>query len=474
MNRADSNLQVMQIVRALVDLGAVDALFSDRYLERAETLLAKVLSRPQYAALRQDHESVLLLTNNLRAATERQDWPRVRSLAAQASEARARVMTGEPLLNIGDAVYGPRPQQLTPTTLGLSGVLAGGEADLVRVRNTTLEQLRALARQDPDWRRFYDQRITHFERLQVFAEENPGATANRTELRAKILQAVEERDFAQVQKLVENMLSQSVTGSGRLRAPRPADDLIRQLGNAFPVSNQSVLQELGLKEERLPAISGLNEYLSCCCADRATLPESPLSECHRKPETCTCGHACPPEVGSSLRDNLDLLILHPFVTSGGTRYLPWFGAETLLVETFPESEPDARTALLEMLRLPKRCALTRLCIEDALHSHGARVCAELGLDGDRFVAVCIPYDAYLRLAPSYGWGRQERWTHFDGYQVTAGLRLHALVGGDVRYGGPEDLCGVARDYDADRITARFAIVRRQRFNVRSSPEEDTP
>lgn len=474
MNREDSSLQVMQAVRTLVDLGAVDSLYSDRYLRRAETLLAKGLSRTQYAALRQDYESVPRLTKDLREAAERQDWPRVQTLAAQASEVRARVLTAEQLLRIGDAVYGPRLQQSTPTSLGLSGVLAGREAELVGARNAALEQLRTLTGQDPDWRRFYDQRIAHFERLRVVAEENPGAMANGAELRAQILRAVEKGDFPRVQKLVENMLSQGVTRAGRLRAPRPADNLVRELGNAFPANNRTVLQELGLNDQKLPATSGLNEYLSCCCGDRATLPESPLSECHRKPETCTCGHACPPDVRASLRDNLDLLILHPFVTSGGTRYLPWFGEEMLLVETFPETEPDARTGLLDILRLSKRCALPRIAIEDALRSHGERVCVELGLNAEQFVVVCIPYDAYLRLAPHYGWGRQERWTHFDGYQVTRELRLQALVGGDVRFGGPDDLCGVSRDYDSDRITARFAIVRRQRFNIRDSFKGDKP
>ena len=42
-------------------------------------------------------------------------------------------------------------------------------------------------------------------------------------------------------------------------------------------------------------------------------------------------------------------------------------------------------------------------------------------------------------------------------------RLQALVGGDVRYGGLYDLVGVSRDYDADRLIARFAVVHRERM-----------
>lgn len=77
--------------------------------------------------------------------------------------------------------------------------------------------------------------------------------------------------------------------------------------------------------------------------------------------------------------------------------------------------------------------------------------------------VCIPFDAYLRLAPELGWGRRELWTHFDGYQVVRGPRLRALVGGDVRYGGAADLVGIGLDYDQERIIARFAVVRRKRL-----------
>ncbi len=45
------------------------------------------------------------------------------------------------------------------------------------------------------------------------------------------------------------------------------------------------------------------------------------------------------------------------------------------------------------------------------------------------------------------------------------LHLRALVGGDARYGGPEDLGSVARDYETERLVARFAVVRRQRLTA---------
>jgi hypothetical protein len=42
-------------------------------------------------------------------------------------------------------------------------------------------------------------------------------------------------------------------------------------------------------------------------------------------------------------------------------------------------------------------------------------------------------------------------------------RLRALAEGDARFGGLYDLLGISRDYDSDRVIARFAVVRRERM-----------
>ncbi len=127
--------------------------------------------------------------------------------------------------------------------------------------------------------------------------------------------------------------------------------------------------------------------------------------------------------------------------------------------------------LLQELSLPRRSGLPRLAIEDALLRHGPSLCDELGLEPLEYRLVCIPFDVYTRIAEDCGWGGQELWTHFDGYQVTRELHLRALVGGDARFGGADDLCGVGRNYDSSHITARFALVRRDRFLARGPRPE---
>lgn len=282
-------------------------------------------------------------------------------------------------------------------------------------------------------------------------------------------QALAKGDFHEVQRLAAALAADPPRPDGRVRVPSPTGDQVARLAESFPSAVGREASKLGLSSERLAARGELNSYLGCCCADRARFPTSPLTESHRQAEGCTCGHACPPQLPAALHENLDLLMVHPFITSAGTRYLPWFGQETLLVETFVE-DGEHSGLLVEALGLPRRLGLSRMRIEDALARRGPVLCTDLGLDPVECAVVCIPYDAYLRLAGKYGWGRQQRWTHFDGYQVLQHAHLRALVGGDVRYGGPYDLCSVERHYDPERLVARFAIVRRARFTVRDRGE----
>ena len=162
-----------------------------------------------------------------------------------------------------------------------------------------------------------------------------------------------------------------------------------------------------------------------------------------------------------------MLMIHPLVNSGGARHLPSFLAEDVLVEDFPdpvEGEQPSASALLTSLGLRRRRGLPRIAIEQALLVHGVRVLDnELGLDPRIFRLVCIPSDVHLRLGEAEGWGRQQSWTHFDGYMVMPDGRLRALAGGDARFGGVYDLLGVSRDDDSDNLVARFAVVHRGRM-----------
>ena len=117
--------------------------------------------------------------------------------------------------------------------------------------------------------------------------------------------------------------------------------------------------------------------------------------------------------------------------------------------------------------MPGRRGLARADIERALLLHGPELLEKrLGLDPREFRLVCIPPDLYLRVGRERGWGKRPEWTHFDGYRVLQGGRLLALVGGNGRYGGLVDLCGISPTDQRDNVLARFAVIRRARLGAR--------
>lgn len=458
--RAESLSTVVGTLEALSD---IDLPFADQYLHRAELLLARLLARHEYLALRRDGEDLPRLQAALRQAIERAEWSHAHALAEEAAAKKDRVSSNEEILKLADAVYGPRILHAGPTALALNGIVAHPGSALERERLAIVGNLQLLAARDEGWKAFYRTRAEHFDRITV-VEGHEGPVVDRDELRRRVLGAVQSSDFSEVRRLTEVLAENRPGAALRGRLTMPKGRRVEALAQALPASAVPRGRELGLAAETLPPSVGINAYLSCGCGDCPTFPERPLSETDRRPGACrTCGHASPAGLSPALRENLDLLLLHPFMTSAGTRYLPWFGEETLLVETFPETDPDARTPLLQELGLARRRALPRIAIEDALRTHTARLCEELGLDPFEFTPACIPFDAYCRLSARYGWGRDHLWTHFDGYQVTRELNLMALVGGDAQYGGPDDFCAVQRDYDSAKITVRFCVLRRERF-----------
>jgi hypothetical protein len=473
MSRPLATADILATVDALVTVSRADLLYTDHYLNRAEALLTSICTRAQYLTLQRAQEQLPQIRQSLRSAAERDDWVEVRALAGRAAVSRDAVGGSQRLLQTADPIYGPRVLHVDPTTLALAGVLAQPAPALAIERERMLSQLRLLLVADAEDAAFYRTRLAHFEALQVVTEEPAGTGLGIAESRKQILQAAESGDFERVQRLVEAITTaQRDSYRGRLRLPRPVDLHAQQLVAILPEAAVRRARELGLSPETLAENGALNAYLSCACAEQFTFPSTPLTAMQREAQTGTCGHPCPPEVDATLRENLDLLIVHPFISSAGLRYLPWFGRETVLVETFPEQQPDARSGVLELLGLPARRGLSRVRIEDAVLTNMSAVCRELGLDPLTYAVVCIPFDVYLRLAPKYGWGREELWTHVDGYQVMRDLALWALVGGNACYGGPDDLSSLGRSYDSDHLTVRFAVVRRERFLIRATPVND--
>lgn len=443
--KAAAEDEPLAVVDALVSLSTVDLPFSDLYLDRAETLLGEMLNREGYLVLCRERDNLSGLAKELRQRAERGDWQGVHALAQSGTGCRQRSADHEHLLALGDAVYGPRVLRADATALALNGIMVGPRSDLARVRDESAARLRFVLARDQERADFYRVRLAHLDDLVLDGDEPPGGLLNVAGLQQRILDAADHGDFEQVDRLSAAILeATSQHEPGPLRVARVLERPARTIAAGFSDTTVARARALGLTPVTLDADEALNSYMSGTS------------------DACLT-RAFPAPLSNGLRETLDLLVGHPFVTSAGSRYLPDFGAETLLVETFAETELDTRTGLLDALELRRRRGLSRLAIEDAVRSRTTRVCAELGLDPARYTVIPIPFDAYLRLAPRYDWGRQQLWTHFDGYQLSRDLHLRALVGGDAHYGGPEDLCSVARDYETEHLMARFAAVDRQRL-----------
>jgi hypothetical protein len=429
----------LAVLRTLVDVSSVDLMYADLYLHRATELLSEVLTRDDYARVGAERRELPRLAEELRRAAERAEWGQVKTLAAAATMDQEHVATQGALLDVADAVYGPRLLNIGPTALALAGLAP--YAQLERERAALAARFAWLESADPQWSRLYGRRARVYRASgPVHAGNDPG-TVDEQALRSRVLDAVARGDFTAIARLVDGVAHPTAEGQ-TARVALPPAGYGRAIAEEIPPAAVARAERYGFVVETLPADPCWEGYLAGDGGD----------------PSATC---------SAMRETLDLLLGSPFMTSGGSRYLPWFGEERLLIETFPETQPEGGTALLERLGLPRRCGLSRLALEDAVRSHSVDLCIELGLDPLEFTLAPIPFDAYVRLAPRYSWGTHAIWTHFDGYQVVTGTRLRALVGGDVRYGGVGDLCAVQRDYDALRITTRLSIVRRVRFAVRA-------
>lgn len=473
MNAFDQRDDQHAATKALLALSRVDLLFADLYFERAEAFLSSRLSRREYRDLVSGKAQLPQVTNDLRSAAEKGEWARVRELAGRARHLRGRIAERTDVLTVAGAVYGPRIVQADTTTLGIRGLVDESAAKLTRAKASAISHLRLLESGDPERRGFYRNRIEYFEGLQIDTGDEASPTLSPGELRKRVLEAADRGDFDRIRELTQTVPDETPTGSARVRAQLPAEDHAHRLSDPFPDDALDAARDLGLCSEILPSNDGLNAFMSCSCAEQTKLRETHPSEAVQDASQCTCGQQCPPNVTPRLREKLDFVLEHLFITSGGNRYLPWFGTEALLVETFSEEEPDARTPLQERLRLDHRHRAPRVSIDDALLTQGPSIVAEIGLDPFEFRLSCIPFDAYLRLGPKHGWGQRELWTHFDGYLVTRQRELWGMVGGHSRFGGLEDQCSLNRYYKSDLLTARFAVVRRRRFLVREQPHAES-
>ena len=451
------------VMTALIEAGNIDTVHRDVYLDRARTALAPVLSLEDFQRLEQERAALAELPLTIARALDNANWSLVQELSERAQALKRAIDDKGGVLQTARSIYDVRDVRLDPFSPGLEPFTRIARRDLPTLRKRILGLLETLERADVAWNDFYGARRRAYQAVPL--DSDP--TSSPTDALETARQALKAGDLkrlgalAGAQIAVRTPSASVVSHAAHAGADRIEDEQRREL-QPVAYSSETLVRarHLGLTSRHLEPrmeLASLRRYAW-----------TPSSDEH--------GHSAAAQVplpsGSpeGLRDGVAMFAIHPLVNSGGARYLPSLVAEDVLVEDFPDpadGQTPPESELVKSLRLPGRRGLPRVAIEQALLMHGARILeTELGLDPRVFRLVCIPPDVYVRVGEAEGWGRQPFWTHLDGYlirTVTGQVRLQALAGGDVRYGGLYDLLGVGREYDSDRLLARFAVVQRARM-----------
>lgn len=467
LSSANASNAIPEVVKTLVDVRASDTVYGDLYLRRARELLGTVLSQSQYNALRGIQADIDTAVKRIRVATASQDWALVESLAAQVDELRHNATEKATLSKLGAAVYDTHDVSIDPFSPGFELLLRSGKG-LAERRDALVASLKVLARADTPRAHLYESRAAFLAGLKLASSDvaaAPSSVRSIQELQQLARQAAEQGDMTQLRRYAQQLSARqakSDTSPTMTRAACPVD-----LSAPFTDEVVRRARELGLSVARAepPPQSGvLFDYVTTHIWQPSLSDTDVANEGAIRAQALVDESGFPSELSGPLKDLVGQFLLNPFINSGGARYLPPFSAETVLVEDFPETqEVPATGELLSALGLGRRRALARREIEVALLEHGAAVLQErLLLDPDEFQLVCIPPDLYIGLGRDRGWGRQQQWTHFDGFQVLKSGRVRALVGGDARYGGLCDLVSIDVADQRDGVVARFAVIRRAR------------
>jgi len=457
------------LVTALIEAGNIDTVYRDVYLDRARTLLAPVLSLDEFHAFEQQRAALAELPLTIARALDKANWSLVKELSERAQALKQAIDDKGALLQTARSVYDVRDVRLDPFSPGLESFTRIPKRELATLRTRALDLLGTLERADVVWKDFYAARQGAFQaqRQRISEVEIDAATSSPMDALEAARQALRAGDMTRLAALADVLTAVGTPGGASsphaangASAPAESEPDLALQPAAYSSGTLDRAQHLGLASRHLEPrleLASLRRYAW-----------TPLSD--ERGHTAAAQLPLPPGSPEGLQDGVAMFTIHPLVNSGGARYLPSLVAEDVLVEDFPDpadGQTPPASELVKSLRLPGRRGLPRIAIERALLGHGARILEkELGLDPRVFRLVCIPSDVYVRLGEAEGWGRQPFWTHFDGYlirTVAGQVRLQALAGGDVRYGGLYELLAVGREYDSDSLLARFAVVQRARM-----------
>lgn len=466
-NKAPDRDQAPALIRRLLSTAKADTVYWDLYLERARRLLTPLLSLADYRALEKERADAARLPEQIREAMERADWARTQEMSGRLEALRQKVDSRRPLIELGQMLYDNPQVPIDPFSPGLQGFAGVTGTGLGDLQEKTLSELYKLLEEDEEWKGFYEARHRAFTALpltdanEAQRESGPLATA---QLQQEALDAFNRGDFERLRRLSEQLaeLGEESVGSADALGEETTRQKVEDFSLDFPRETRQAAAALGLVP--MHADSWHDRYGHLC---RFAWHPAIGGELGPSGEAQRVGQASfPADTPEAMKERIRMFMIHPFISSGGSRYLPNLAAEDFLAEEFTDPQPGQKppaTPLLEALGLTRRTQLSRLTIEQALAARGGAIIEKLGLSPTDFRLVCIPPDLHLRVGERQGWGLQPIWTHFDGYMLQRDGHRMALAGGDVRFGGVFDMVGIGMSYESERVFARFAVVQRKRM-----------
>lgn len=162
-----STQDTLQTVSRLNEMGALDTLFRDVYLQRARELLTTVITRTSYEELKASTAELSLTEQQLQATVERGERKESNKLSERLKSLRTRISSAGQSMKLAETVYEQSPVSIDPFASGL-GVFTGQNGEtLTRSRSEALKLLESLKRSDPGKAEFYNRRRADFHALTI-------------------------------------------------------------------------------------------------------------------------------------------------------------------------------------------------------------------------------------------------------------------------------------------------------------------
>jgi hypothetical protein len=339
----------LSIVTALIEMGHVDTVYRDVYLERARSVLGGVLSLDEFRFLEKARRDLAELSLSIARALERADRPLVKQLAARTQALRESVEGKQKLIETARDVYAVRDVSLDPFSPGLQTFTRVATSDLPALRDRTIKRLTALEEADAVEREFYAARRAALQELILDTAEAtsaaPGATS-AGDAREAASRALKAGDMKGLEKLAGEVMAAASSSADRPGAHASAPSAAAGPGRAPEHARADLLvsysrdtvtraRQLGLAPRHLESRADL------AALRRYALESAVLGRVRAHRDQGAITAAGTPE---GFRDRLEILVIHPLVNSGGARHLPTLVAEDVPVEAFP-TPGTARRAL---------------------------------------------------------------------------------------------------------------------------------